>query len=143
MAYKLLAQDEYGKTMLVSSDIGGANVVIPNVPCETSVFVGAVVRMSSGTAVNAIANSWTNANLIGVVESKVSSTVCNIRVTGVTEGTVYSGLDETEEYFLSASNAGYMTVTPPSVTGQVKIRVGQPYDAVSLLVAKGERTLRG
>lgn len=120
----------------------GANSVLTGVKCEPSVFIGAAVRMlPSGTAKNALATSLGLSNVIGVVESKTSSTRCNIRVAGITLN-VYSGLDVTKEYFLSSTEPGVITTVPPTGTGQVVLRIGQPYSSTELLVTKGLRMVR-
>lgn len=119
-----------------------ANVLLTNVPCNAAVYVGAAVRMDTlGVAQNALADSLTNSNLIGVCESKVSATVCNIRVLGVTPA-IYAGLDVTKEYFLSESTAGLVTTTVPVGSGSVIVRVGQPFSGTKILVIKGQRIER-
>lgn len=116
---------------------GGGSIVLLNVACDASVFVGAAVRMDvSGTAFNAVATGLTTANVIGVVQAKPTSILCDIRVTGVTPG-VLAGLDVTKEYFLSASAAGSLTTSPPTGSGEIIIRVGQPFSGTRLLVNKG------
>lgn len=124
------------------TEFADARVVLKNVPCASSVYIGAAVRMSGGTAINAIADSLINSNIIGIVESKPSINQCNIRVAGLTEGNIFSGLDETREYFLSDSLAGGLTTTPPSASGSILLRVGQPYDSQTLLCIKGQRVVR-
>ncbi len=133
-----------GKTVLIdSSTIGGANVVLQNVTCDASVAVGNAVRMNSGgTAINALADSTANANVIGVVESKSTSVLCNIRVLGVTEGAIFAGLDVTKKYFLSDAVAGTMVTTPPTASGSVILKIGQPFSATALLVLVGEGIVR-
>jgi len=107
------------------------------------VAVGNAVRMNSGgTAINALADSTANANVIGVVESKSTSVLCNIRVLGVTEGAIFAGLDVTKKYFLSDSVAGTMVTTPPTASGSVILKIGQPFSATALLVLVGEGIVR-
>lgn len=119
-----------------------ANVVIPNVPCDVSVFVGAVVRTTPlGTIVNALADSLTNSNILGIVETKPTSTTCNVRVLGVTPE-IFSGLDVTKEYYLSDTVPGQISTTIPTVSGRVKIMVGQPFSSGKMLVLRGERVVR-
>jgi len=124
------------------SELIDSRNVLFNVPCNSSVFVGAAVRMSSGAAINAIADSIANSNVIGVVEAKASLNQCDIRVGGVTTGNIFSGLDETKEYFLSDSIAGDLTTIPPLASTHIILRVGQPYDDQNLLVIKGTRIIR-
>lgn len=142
MTIKLLAQ-ENGRTLLIDFDaVSGANTVLRGVDCDASVYVGAVVRVSGGVAFNAIADSLANSNMIGIVESKGSSVTCDIRVSGVTANTIFSGLDETKEYYLSATVEGEVTLLPPTTSGSVLLKIGQPFDSESMLVSKGIRTVR-
>ena len=73
--------------------------------------------------------------------AKGTATTCNIRVTGVSLS-VFAGLDVTKEYYLSASVAGQITTTIPTNSGEVVIRIGQPYSATEILVNKGQATVR-
>jgi len=117
------------------------NTVIPDVPCDPTVYVGAWVRMNGGIAVNAQADTKTNANVIGVVESKSDATTCTIRFLGISL-TIFSMLDETKEYFLSATVAGEMTTTVPTLPGQCVIKLGQPFTTDRFLVLKEFRAVR-
>jgi hypothetical protein len=119
-----------------------ASLVLSNVPCLSSVYVKAVVSMnSSGVAFNSLADSEANSNMIGVCISKASSTVCSIRVLGVTDA-LYAGLDATKEYFLSDTVAGEITTVIPVASGYIVLKVGQPYSSTQLLVLKGTRMER-
>lgn len=143
MTTKVLGRDSSGKKLLIDpANLGGANVVLNDVPCNASVFIGAAVRMTSGgTAVNAIADSVANSNVIGIVEAKSSSTLCNIRVVGVSLA-VFSSLDVTKEYYLSDSVAGQLVTTIPTASGHVVLRLGQPFSATEFLFNKGQYTVR-
>lgn len=111
------------------------------VPCEASAQVGHWVRMSSGTAVRAQADVFANSNVIGVIEEKSSPTVCTIRFLGETLD-IFTGLDETKEYYLSEITPGEMTTIPPTTPGNIIIKVGQPVTATAFLVLKGTRIQR-
>jgi len=117
----------------------GSGLVLRNIDCTSATAVADVVKVVSGTASPALADSLANSNMIGVVVRKESSVLCDIRVSGVT-GAVFSGLDETKEYFLSESTAGLVTLTAPSGSGEVVVRVGQPFSGTELMVNKGTRT---
>lgn len=143
MALKIVAEDAGVQYLIAVDSVGGANVVIQNVTCDNSVYVGSAVRLDSlGVAYNALADSLANSNVIGIVESKSSATVCNVRVLGVSEA-IYSGLDVTKIYYLSDVTPGLITTSVPTVTGHVKLLLGQPRSATEFLIAKGERTVRG
>ena len=141
--YDVITRKADGTRKVVSLDIQATppNTVIENVPCDASVYVGAAVRMSSGTAVNALADAKANANVIGVVEKKPTSTTCNIRFSGVTDS-VLSGLDETKEYFLSDITPGLITTTAPIASGTEVVSIGKPYTATQLLVSVIYRATR-
>jgi len=143
MSYLVLARDTSGNKIQVDPfSIGGANVVIPTVPCQASVFVGAaVVMQASGIARNALADSLTNSNVLGIVESKSSSEVCNIRVLG-TSAEIFTGLDVSKEYYLSETVAGEISTLPPTSSGSVILKIGQPFSSTKMLVSKGQRTVR-
>lgn len=125
-----------------AASVSSANAILTNVACDATVYAGAAVRLESGTAYNALADSLTNSNIIGIVDSKVSATICNIRLSGTTDGNQFTGLDETKEYYLSATIAGAITDVPPSATGNILLRVGQPFDSQNMVVIKGTRTVR-
>jgi len=144
MTYKLLGRKITGgqEVLVDPSQVGGSNVILTNVDCEATVFVGAAVIMQSGgIAKNAIADSLANSNVIGIVESKSSSILCNIRVLGTTSA-IYTGLDVTKEYFLSDTVAGELVTTVPTTSGHVVLKLGQPFSATDFVVLKGQRTVR-
>jgi len=115
----------------------GEGLVIRNVPCDVSVFVRAGVRVSvGGTAFNASAAALSTANVIGVVQGKPTTTTCDIRVLGTTPA-VFAALDVTKEYFLSATSDGILTPVPPTGSGAVVVRIGQPFSATKFMVNKG------
>ena len=127
---------------LVEYDLTSANIVLNNVPCESSVFVGAAVYMqASGIAKNAIATSIGQSNVIGIIQEKPELNLCNIRVIGVTPP-VFTGLDVSKEYFLSDSVAGGVVTIAPSLSGHIVLRIGQPYSATEMLFIKGQRAVR-
>lgn len=125
-----------------ASSVSNANAILTNVACDSSVYSGAVVRLSGGIAYNALADTFANSNMIGIVDSKPTSTTCNIRLSGATDGDQFSSLDETREYYLSASVAGGVTIIPPSNTGNILLKIGQPFDDKNMIVLKGTRTTR-
>jgi len=140
---KLVGRQTDGKEVLVDPEgLGGANVVLRDVPCEVSVYINAVVRMlGTGIARNAIATSLADSNILGIVESKPTTTTCDVRVLGVSDS-LFTGLDVTKEYFLSATVAGGMESFIPASTGNIIVKIGQPYSTTELLVTKGQRVER-
>lgn len=144
MATRLVAEDENGRQyLIVTEDIGGANVVLRDVPCFASVNVGHFVRMDeNGIAVRAIADSLENSNVLGCVESKSDSNLCDVRVLGIT-AEIFDNLDVTKEYFLSDTINGGISQTVPLISGHVRLKVGQPFSSKRMLIMKGERIVRG
>lgn len=118
-----------------------SGIILKNVDCVPSVFVGAVVRISGSVAVNALADSIANSNVLGICVSKSSSVLCDIRVSGLTES-VLSGLNEANEYYLSDTVAGELTTTIPVTTNHVVFKIGVPFNATQLVIDKGTRMVR-
>lgn len=116
----------------------GDESTIQNIPCDPSVAVGDAVRMNSGVAVKSQADNESNANFIGIVESKSSPVSANIRILGISLP-IFSGLTENADYYLSDFVAGQLTTTPPSSPGSVVFRVGQAFSSSELIVVKGIR----
>lgn len=143
MSIKILARDDNGNKLLVDpSTIGSSNVILLNVPCDASVYIGSLVRMDgTGTSHNALADNIATSNVIGIVESKPSSLFCNIRVTGLSDE-ILTGLDVTKIYFLSNTVPGGMQLTPPMPSGHVSLTIGQPFSDKKFLYSKGEATIR-
>jgi len=110
--------------------------ILNDVQCEAGTVVGDAVRMSSGIAIRAVANSIANSNIIGIVESIEDDGVARIRIGGLTSE-IYEGLEENKDYYLSDSNPGKLTTTPPSNSESVILRVGQAFSSTRLIVSKG------
>lgn len=125
----------------VRRDDGNGNIVLEQIPCEALALPGHAVRMSGGIAVRAQADNATNGNLLGIIEQKYNSTLCDVRVVGVS-GSIYTGLTENAEYFLSDTTPGELTLTAPTAPGTVILRVGQAFSATELMVLKGIRIVR-
>lgn len=117
------------------------NAVFTGIVCDPAVEAGDVVRFDNGVAVRALADSFNNSNVVGVVDSKEDATVCTVRVNGVSTP-VYSGLDEAAQYYLSDTDPGKITTAAPIASGHVVLKIGQPFDSGRLLVIKGERIVR-
>jgi len=118
------------------------DIVLQNINCDASVSIGDWVRMTSGgIAVKALADNKDNSNIIGLVEDKTSSTTCIIRVAGVSKE-IFTSLDVTKEYYLSSTVAGGMIKQGdplPSLSGNIVLKVGQPFSSTRFLVLKGIR----
>jgi hypothetical protein len=112
-----------------------------NLPCDETVYSGAVVRINqNGVILNAIADSPENSNVLGIVESKASDTICNVRLFGVSKD-IFNGLDVSKQYYLSNTVAGGLTDIVPSSNNQIKVIVGIPLDDKRMFVVKSERQI--
>lgn len=117
----------------------GSPSIVTGVTCDPSVAVGDIVKLNaSGVAESAIASAEASSRVIGLVESKFSSTKCDIRLSGV-GGELFTGLDTSKTYFLSPSVAGGITSTFPSGDEQVIVPVGHPITDKRLIVNFGLR----
>jgi hypothetical protein len=112
-----------------------------NVTCDSSVAVGDAVRISGGTYVKAQANNTANSKVIGFVASKSSSTICNVVTTGPS-GSIFSGLSEDTNYFLSATTAGALTTSPPTGSGEIVIHLGRAVSNNTMAIQIGEQIRR-
>lgn len=137
---KVISITAEGERKLIEVNVSNPNVVLEDVVCNAAVAIGSVVRMASGVAELAVGDTLANSNFIGIVEAKSSATLCTIRVSGVSENNIFSGLDEEKEYYLSTTTLGALTAIPP--TSGIMVRVGQPFDSQSMLVLKGMRIKR-
>lgn len=126
------------QTTLASSS---PDLVLSDIACDSGVAVGDWVRMDTGgVAQQASADSLADSNVIGLVESKLTSVLANIRVLGVSQP-IFLALDVTKEYLLSVT-PGQMNIVAPTNPGEVVLKLGQPFDATRFLVLKGTRLVR-
>lgn len=116
--------------------------LIQDVPCEPNMTIGALVYIDEfAMARKAKADLYETSNVIGVVERLNGISKCDIRVGGLT-GELYDNLDTSLDYYLSDTVAGEISPFVPTVSGHVKLRVGQSFGRKRLLLQKGERLVR-
>lgn len=142
--YNVLVElDNGGKqTVRASLEASLANVVLRDIACLSSVYVGAIVRMNaSGQAENAVADILDNCNVMGIVEEKPSLNSCHIRVIGRTLPDTVTGLDVTKSYYLSSSISGAIQDTVPPAPS-VKVPIGKPISSNELMFMLGQRIVR-
>lgn len=109
-----------------SAASGTDSNLVEDVPCDSGVAaLDAVYIDSTGTAQKAIATSVATSKVCGLVETKPTSTTCNIRTHGATSA-IFSSLDEESTYFLSRSVAGGMQTTIPDTAGDVVVKISFP-----------------
>lgn len=116
-----------------TSPSGTDSNTVSNLPCDPSVAVGDVVRMSGTTVIQALADTTTNGALIGICESKQSSVLCTVRFFGIS-AVAFIGLDTSKNYFLSESTPGGMVTAPPSGSGNIVKIVGRPVSSTAFVV---------
>lgn len=108
--------------------------VLAGVVCDSLVYVGAVVRLSGSTFVNAIADVKANGHVFGICNAKTDATTCDILLPGGITSSIYTGLDITKEYFLDTVTAGNIIIPPLSlVVGNTIWFIGKPYTSTRLL----------
>jgi hypothetical protein len=120
-------------------------LLIRNVVCDVSVYLGAAVKMNGNSVAElAIATSYAEANVIGIVEEKSSPTICDIRFLGLT-GENFTMLNTSEEYYLSDKIAGKIVPfnEAPTEAGHIRIKLGQPFSEKRFVFFKGERIVKG
>lgn len=125
-----------------SSGSGLGQVVLDDLTCDSTVFVGAVVRMNGTTVVNALANNKSNSEVLGICISKSDATTCDVQVAGVTEN-IYGGLSIITSYYLSDVSLGQITTIPPTTSGAYVIRIGRSQNAQNLVVQNERIVKRG
>lgn len=115
------------------------DLLIRQVPCDSTVSVGDWVYLdNSGTAFKAIATGSDESNVFGLVESKDTTVLCNVRTFGQSSE-LFSSLDPSKEYFLSAATAGSMTLSPPTGSANYIVNLGRPTTDKRFLI---RRTIR-
>ena len=116
--------------------------LIKGVNCSPDVYVGSFVRMTEAEViVNALADTYANSNVLGLVVGKESETVCDVRVSGVSNE-IFTSLDTTVDCYLSATVPGGMSPLVPTGVGEVKLKLGQSFGERKFLLQKGERAVR-
>lgn len=107
-----------------------------------AVLVSTDVNDFNVVAENALADAWSTSNVVGIVESKSSSTSCDILVLGVS-GDLYLGLNTGEEYFLSDVDPGKLvsSESKPTTPGHVVVKIGQAVDPYKILYMREDRNL--
>lgn len=118
-------------------------LVIREVPYIGVIYLGAAVIMTSeGFAKLALADSFANSNVIGLIDSINNDNTCDVRFMGVT-GQIFLGLDTTLEYYLSDTIPGGLTTNPPTTIGHIRLKLGQPFSSTQFVFVKGERIIKG
>jgi hypothetical protein len=101
---------------------GGGGGTVVTVAQANSFIVGDVLYLNGSTYEKAIATAANTAEVVGVV-SAASPANFQLTLSGEVTGIPYA-LTTGEAYFLSPTTAGLMTLTEPSVIGQVSVPIG-------------------
>jgi hypothetical protein len=148
---------------------GSGTSILSNVPCDTSVYVGAAVILVQDSPVdsfisewpnmdmitqinyenytplvqNALANNFDNSNFIGFVTAKSTPSLCDICISGETPD-LFLGLDTKKEYYLSGNIPGGICAefAVPTAPGTIYLKLGQPTTSKKMLISRGERVTR-
>lgn len=122
------------------SSIGGATT-IKRITQATSFAVGDVLYLNGSTYTKALATTAAAAEVCAVVSRVITAgSVYEITLAGEVTGLLAANFDENalpatgEVVFLSPTNAGKMTITEPSVVGQISMPVGVISDSGKLFV---------
>ena len=113
--------------------IGGGGTTDKVSQASHGFVVGDVLYLNGSVYAKAIATAANTAEVVGVVSRVIDASTFEMTLSGEISG--LTGLTAGEVYFLSASTAGLLTVTEPSVVGQVSIPVGVASSASTLYVA--------
>jgi len=115
------------------SGIGGGGTVDRIAQVGHSFVLGDVLYLNGSTYVKASAAADNTAEVVGIVSRVIDADNFEMTLSGEVAG--LSGLTPGAVYFLSATTAGALTTTEPSVVGQVSLPVGVASSATSLYVA--------
>lgn len=115
------------------SSLGGGGTTDRVTQASHGFVVGEVLYLNGSTYTKAIATAANTAEVVGVVSRVIDASTFELTLSGEISG--LSGLTPGEVYFLSAATAGALTVTEPSVVGQVSLPVGVASSTTSLYVA--------
>ena len=115
------------------SALGGGGTTDRVTQASHGFVVGDVLWLNGPTYAKAQANAANTAEVVGMVSRIIDASTFELTLSGEVSG--LTGLVAGEVYFLSASTAGALTVTEPSVVGQVSLPVGVASSATTLYVA--------
>jgi len=114
------------------SGIGGGGTT-DRVNQAHTFLVGDVLYLNGSTYTKARADAANTAEVVGMVSRVIDSNQFEITLSGEVSG--LTGLTTGEVYFLSETTPGAITITEPSVVGQISLPVGVASSTTSLYVA--------
>lgn len=115
------------------SGIGGGGTTDIITQASHGFVIGDVLYLNGSVYTKAIATAANTAEVVGMVSRVISATQFELTLSGEVSG--LTGLTAGEVYFLSAATAGALTVTEPTVVGQVSIPVGVASSTTTMYVA--------
>lgn len=118
---------------IISVEDAPSATIIKNCLCDSSVYVGAALRVVSGICYNAKADTVANSRVIGICISKSDATHCDIVMSGQS-GEIFPSLNIAQDYFLSPTVDGALQTSPPSGAGHVVAFIGRPLSTKILVV---------
>lgn len=128
-------------SLVVAISRPSQTIELSGLTCDASVAIKDVVYSDSGIIKSALATSIALSGAIGICIAKLNPTSATIVFAGKIEG-LFTGLDDSKDYFLSPSTAGEMTTIPPTGTGEIILRIGRPIGATIFIVQIGSRLQR-
>lgn len=110
------------------------DIVVPEIGCSSDVEIGDWVRISpENFAIRALADSFQNSEVFGLVEDKSTSEICIVRIAGVSKP-IFADLDTNKSYFLSENDEGQMNTLIPINSGAIVLSLGRSLDGERFLV---------
>lgn len=115
------------------SGIGGGGTIDKVTQASHGFVVGDVLYINGGNYAKAQADTAIKAEVVGMVSRVIDASNFELTLNGEVSG--LAGLTMGENYFLSASSAGAITATEPSVVGQISLPIGVASSTTTLYVA--------
>ena len=109
--------------ILADSYYNGQGTTVEKVVCSSGVNLGDAVYVSGpNTVARAIALDLSTSLVVGFVVDKDSSTECSIAINGLIIN--FPGITPNTQYFLSRNVEGAISLTPPTISGDILVRIG-------------------
>jgi len=115
------------------SALGGGGTSDRVTQASHGFVIGDILWMNGSNYEKAKADAANTAEVVGMVSRIIDASTFELTLSGEVAG--LAGLTPGEVYFLSAATAGALTITEPSVVGQVSLPVGVASSETSLYVA--------
>jgi hypothetical protein len=128
-------------SLVVAVSRPSATVELSGLTSDASVAIKDVVYSDGGVIKSAIASTVLLSGALGICVAKLSPTSATIVFAGRIEG-LFTGLDDSKDYFLSPTVAGAITTTVPTAPGEIILRIGRAIGSTIFVVQIGSRLQR-